>query len=702
MLAGLWAYRKWGLMGMVLGVLLVLVGVRVLDRIYPPDMGRYHATSAEVRAADGRLMRIFTVEDGLIRRAVTTEEVDPLYLHMLVAYEDKRFYEHGGVDFLALARAAWQAAANGEIVSGASTLTMQTARLLEPRPRTVTSKLVEMFRAWQLERRFTKYEILEIYLTLAPFGGNIEGIKAASDAYFGHDSTRLTPDEAALLVILPQSPTRFRPDRHAARARHARNKVLDRVAGEIGLDPHLRDLALSAPVPARRHRAELMAPHLAARLLRGGLKEAVVTTTDYDLQAELERLVRVRAGAVHRHASAAILVVDNRTRHVLAYVGSAGFGERARLGYVDMVTAVRSPGSTLKPFIYGMAFDRGLAHAETRVRDEERRFGTYAPSNFMDRHYGEISIREALVRSLNVPAVAVLDRLGPVAFTEKMRDHGVTFRLPGEEMPGLAVALGGVGMSLEGLVKLYAGLASDGQVLPLVFDAGQAAVEVPPFGEMLSAATRQTLSNILSSARPPEDRLPDAYQGHARRVAYKTGTSYGFRDAWAVGYDGDYTVGVWVGRADGTPLPGHFGASTAAPILFDVFDRLPAAGTPEWAAAPGDSRSFAALPPALKYFDRPERLMLAGAGSERLAITFPLTGSVVEMPKENMPLSLVAGGGVRPLQWFVDGQPLDTNRWSRHASYALQGEGFYQITVRDAGGQSSSATIRAVAGDALR
>ncbi len=681
-------------MGLVGVILAFFIGLRVMDRLYPPELSRYHTTSGEVHAADGRLMRLFTVEDGILRRAAHIEDVDPLYLHMLVAYEDKRYYEHGGIDYLALARALWQAVKHGEVVSGASTLTMQTARLLEPRPRTVRSKLIEMFRAWQLERRFSKREILEIYLTLAPFGGNIEGVKAAAYAYLGHDGTRLTADEAALLVILPQSPTRLRPDRHADRAKTARNKVLNRVAADIGLDARVHDLALRAPVPDNRHHLTIVAPHLAARLRMGGLKGVAVTPVDYGLQTELERLVKVRAGAVHKRASAAILVVENRSRHVLAYVGSAGIDAPSRLGYVDMVSALRSPGSTLKPFIYGMAFDRGLAHAETRVRDEERRFGSYAPSNFMDRHYGDVSIREALVRSLNVPAVAVLDRLGPVAFAAEMRSAGVVFRLPGNEPPGLAVALGGVGMSLEGLAQLYTALASDGLVRPLVYELSKPPV-LPATGEILTAHARLTLSNILSAARPPEDRLPDAYHSRARPLAYKTGTSYGFRDAWAIGYDADFTVAVWVGRADGTPLPGHFGASTAAPILFDVFDRLPASAAPEWATGSGDRRSFKDLPPALKYFDAPERLMLAGAGEQRLSIKFPLDGSVIEIQKADMVLSLSAHGGARPLQWFVDGRPLKTNRWSRQASFRLESEGFYQITVADAVGQTAHARIRA-------
>lgn len=686
---------KWTLLLSAGGLLLLVASFFILDRLYPPALARFEDTSDEVVAADGQLLRLFLVEDGLVRRRIALEEVDPLYIRMLLAYEDKRFYDHGGVDIFALGRATWQALRYGEIVSGGSTLTMQAARLLEPRPRTLPSKLIEMFRALQLEHHFSKQEILEIYLTLAPFGGNLEGVKAAVQGYFGHGASRLTPDEAALLVILPQAPTRLRPDRFGARALMARNKVLRRVSQAVGLEVDVTALALAAPVPHERRETSIHAPHLAARLQLEGRGGRALTTLDFALQSELERLVAARAAAVHGRASAAVLVVHNESRCVLAYVGSAGYGDSERRGYVDMVTGLRSPGSTLKPFIYGMAFERGLAHAETRVRDEPRTFGNYAPGNFMDRHYGEISMREALVRSLNVPAVAVLERLGPVSFTEELREAGAVLQLPGAEPAGLAVALGGVGTSLESLVELYAALASDGMVRPLVYLADAQAS--PPSGqELLSAGTRQTISNMLAAARPPEDRLPLAYQSRSRAIAYKTGTSYGFRDAWAIGHDGDYTVGVWVGRADGTPLPGQFGASTAAPILFDIFDRLPEARVAQWALAAGDERSFAALPPALRYFDRPARLMLAGAGTDTLGISFPLDGSVVEWTGEGMQVQLTAQGGVRPLQWFVDGQPIKTHRWARQTSFAPGTEGFYQVTVMDKRGQTASAKVRLV------
>lgn len=682
--------------GFVLGCIALFA---IVDRVNPPDMTRFETRSVEVRANDGSLLRVFPVEDGRLRQQVTLEEVDPLFINMLLAFEDKRFYAHGGVDARALVRALFQAATNGKIVSGASTLTMQVARLLEPRPRTFVAKIVEIFRAWQLERRFSKRQILEIYLTLAPYGGNLEGIKAASAAYLGHDTRHMTPEEAALLVALPQSPTRLRPDRHSRAALAARNKVLRRVTPVIGLDGHLADLAAKAPVPHGRYTPALIAPHAASRLrlARSGADAVIHTTLDASLQKRLEGLALESARRVHEQASTAIIVVDNRSRDILAYVGSAGIGERRRLGYVDMVRAVRSPGSTLKPFIYGMAFDEGLAAPETRLRDEPRSFDGYTPSNFLDRHYGEVSIAEALMQSLNIPAVAVLDRVGPVAFTQRLQEQGVALMLPGSDAPGLAIALGGLGMTLESLAAMYAALADDGVVRPLSLLPDQVG-DTEPGKPLLRQPARHAVARILAGIRPPDGRLVAA-AAPTRQLSYKTGTSYGFRDAWAIGFDRDYTVGVWLGRADGTPIPGHFGASSAAPVLFDVFDRLEKSAPAPWAGVKEATQAnldFHALPPGLKYFDRAERLIEVGAHVPGLNIAFPVSESVLEIHGDVTPLSLLADGGKRPLQWFVDGVPLPSSRWARKASYQLQSEGFYSITVVDALGQRSTVKIRAV------
>lgn len=460
------------------------IAPNVLDHFYPLDLSKYETRSLVIRAQDGAPLRTYLVEDGLLRIATSPDAVDPLYRQMLIAYEDKRFQDHGGIDWLAILRATGQAVWHREIVSGASTLSMQAARLLEPRPRTLSSKLTEMFRAWQLERHYSKLEILSIYMTLAPFGGNIEGVRAGSLAWFGREPEHLTPDEAALLVALPQSPNHLRPDRHPKAAGAARNKVLRRVAPQVGLSPDLLRLAVNAPVPTIRTITPILAPHLAERLATGPARQRseLVTTLSSQMQAQVETIARSAAIDAHEQASVAVLIANLKTRKVLAYVGSPGLGDSRRRGYMDMVQAVRSPGSTLKPIIYGMAFDAGMATPETRIRDAPRRFGSYEPHNFMDRHYGVVTLREALQRSLNVPAVAVLERVGPVRFSEHLRHVGTPMKLPDQDLPGLAVALGGAGLTLEQLTTLYAALGDDGTVRPFCYMEGDSACGKRPTG----------------------------------------------------------------------------------------------------------------------------------------------------------------------------------------------------------------------------
>jgi penicillin-binding protein 1C len=691
-----WRKIRFWTTGVALTTLVSVLGFFVLSFLFPPNLDRFEARSQEVLAADGSVLKLFSVENGRVRQPVSLDQVDPLFIKMLVAYEDRRFYQHAGIDMLALGRAFWQALSNRRVISGASTLTMQTARLLEPRKRTLGAKLIEMFRALQLEQHFSKQEILELYLTLAPYGGNLEGVRAGSSAYFGHDSTALRPEEAALLVVLPQAPSRLRSDRHPARAKTARNKVLNRVAPLIALDDHLLALAIAAPVPSKWVQKPLTALHFSERVRHSaeGAYRIQSTINPY-LQRELEAKALAKAQETHAQASVAILVVHNQTREVRAYVGSADTLDANRAGYVDMITAIRSPGSTLKPFIYGMAFERGLAHPNTRIRDEPRSFGTYAPSNFSGKHQGELSMREALQRSLNVPAVAVLNRLGPVKFTATMRSAGVEMHLPDGGKAGLAIALGGVGMSLEDLTALYAALADDGHVRHLRF-SDKDKKQAKPTNSLANAETRMHLKAILEGVRPPGARLPKQYQKNPRGIAYKTGTSYGFRDAWAIGYDATYTVGIWVGRPDGTPLPGQYGSSTAAPLLFDTFELLPNTNERTTDSVSADNRTFAELPPALQYFDRPARLMQIGARKKALAVVFPKNGSILELNDDKHRLIFEANGGRRPLQWFVDGTPLKQNRWTRRVSFTPESVGFYQVTVVDKNGASARAKFRVV------
>ncbi|MFA5582559.1 MAG: penicillin-binding protein 1C, partial [Paracoccaceae bacterium] len=395
------------------------------------------ATSPEVLARDGSLLRAYQVADGRWRLAVQLGQTDPHYIAMLIAYEDQRFYRHNGVDLRALMRAAGQAAMNGRIMSGGSTLTMQVARLLEDGPTGAwRGKLRQMQLAWALERRLSKDEILALYLNRAPYGGNLEGVRSATRAWFGKEPTRLTTAEAALLVALPQSPTARRPDRHPEAARAARDHVLAQLVRRGAIDAGDADAARAATIPTRREFPAL-APHLADHL-RAARPDAprITTTIDARLQHSIEVLA-ARVARTRASLSVAIVVADHTDGTVLAQVGSAAYGDAGQ-GYVDMTQALRSPGSTLKPLIYGMAFDQGLAHPETLIDDRATTFGTYAPQNFDGQFRGTVRVRDALIQSLNIPPVRLTEALGPARLVAQMRRAGMQVALPDAAAPGLA------------------------------------------------------------------------------------------------------------------------------------------------------------------------------------------------------------------------------------------------------------------------
>src|SRR5262249_10490228 len=430
----------------------------------PPPLGENMQFSTLVVDREGRLLRAFATADGRWRLPVRVERVDPRYFEVLLGYEGGRFRSHYGVDPLATLRALGQLIGNGRIVSGGSTITMQVARLLEPRSeRSLHAKLRQMVRAVEIERRLSKDEVLNLYLNLAPFGGNLEGIRAASLVYFGHEPRRLTLGEAALLVALPQSPEARRPDRSHDVARKARDRALDRLQSDGIVSAAEVPHAKAELVPSARRPMPMLAPHVADSMVAAAPDAKLHRLTlEATWQKSLEDLARERARSFGPDISVAILAVDHATGEVRARVGSSDYFDLRRAGQVDMTKAVRSPGSTLKPFIYGLGFEDGFIHPETLIDDRPVRYGAYAPENFDLTFQGTVSVRHALQMSLNVPAVAVLDRVGASRFAARLAQGGGTLLLPKGEAPGLAMALGGVGITLEDLVTLYAGLARGG------------------------------------------------------------------------------------------------------------------------------------------------------------------------------------------------------------------------------------------------
>ncbi len=555
-------------------LLLAAGGLLLLaDRLLPPPLAQF----AEQRAAqvvvdaDGRSLRAFADQRGIWRTPVAIDEVSPYYLQALLAYEDRRYYWHAGVDLLALIRAATQALSHGEIVSGGSTLSMQVARLIEDLPHSYGGKLLQIVRALQLELRLSKTEILQLYLQHAPFGGPVEGVEAAARSYLGKSAADLSRAEAALLVVLPQAPSRLRPDRHPERALAARNKVLTRMASMGVWSDFEVEQARIEGVVAQRLQSPQFAPLLARRLAAGSAEQRIVSSIDLDWQRTVEERVAAYMDRLPARSSAAVLAMEARTGLVRVYVGSARFGDPERLGHIDMVRAQRSPGSTLKPFVYGIALEMGLIHSESLLVDAPRSLRGYRPANFSGSYSGPVGAADALRLSLNVPAVDLLEQVGPATLAARLAHAGLKLRLPAGAEPNLSIVLGGAATNLEELVGAYRALAAAGLSVQPRLRPDQPLIERRLLSPGAAWIVREILQRDPFSAGSGSLFLP----GRSTRLSWKTGTSYGFRDTWAVGVAGGLVLGVWIGRPDGTPMPGEYGAVTALPLLAQVLQSLP-------------------------------------------------------------------------------------------------------------------------------
>jgi penicillin-binding protein 1C len=657
----------------------------------PLPLTQAREVSTSIVDRNGKLLRAYAMADGRWRLPVDAKTgVDPSYIKLLLASEDRRFRSHAGVDLLALARAAFQFATRGHIVSGGSTITMQLARLMEPRrQRSIHAKLRQIVRALEIERQMNKDQILDLYLALAPFGGNLEGIRAASIAYFGKEPKRLSLAESALLVALPQSPETRRLDRYPQAARAARDRVLDRMVEEGRVSKEDAAQAKAVPVQGLRKPMPVLAPHSSDQAMATVKGEPVIKLTlDSNLQKVLEPLARDRALALGPNISIGIIVVDNESGDVLARVGSADYFDAGRAGQVDMTRAVRSPGSTLKPFIYGLAFEDGFVHPESLIDDRPIRFGSYAPENFDMTYQGTVPVKRALQLSLNVPAIALLDRVGSSRLSSRLRQAGVNLVLPKEEAPGLAMGLGGVGVTLQDLALLYAGLARLGNTKPLREIMTARDDQRDPL-RLLDQVAAWQVGNVLMGTPPPQN-------GVHGRIAFKTGTSYGYRDAWSVGFDGRMTIGVWVGRPDGAPVPGLIGRAAAAPILFDAFARtgklpVPLPKPPKGALLASNPK----LPLPLRRF-RPVGELVRTGGEQAPHIQFPLNGSRIDVDRtaDSAAMPVKIAGGVLPMTILVNGMSIGEIDGRRQRLIDPPGPGFARLTVIDATGAADTVVVR--------
>ena len=653
--------------------------------LFPPPLGRAYDTSTLVTDRNGQWLSAFTVDDGRWRLKADMDEVDPRFVAALIAIEDKRFYRHSGVDPLAVLRAVRSWRRQGEIVSGASTLTMQLVRQLEPRPRTFKSKIIESLRAVQLELRLSKREILSLYLTHTPYGGNVEGITAATHVYFDKRPDQLTDGEISLLIALPQSPESRRPDRHAKTAQKARDVVLDKLLAAGFLTERQRSEAKEDDVSSMR-KAFPQKAWLAARKVKNTVQKTkkqknrrVVSSLDGEFQYEVQRLAA--QFTENLDSNVAILVIENETMKVRAHVGSAGRDRPG--GWIDMTNSIRSPGSTLKPFIYGFAFDDGLSAPGSFILDAPTRFGSYQPENFNRRYHGDVRVYEALAHSLNVPAVLALDKVGTKRFEAALQLTGSKLVIPnrGDGEAGLAMALGGLGLKPQDLAVLYAALANGGTARDLLWleDA-----ELGKKYQMLSKDSAEKITQILRQAPTPDGHVPHWLAQNAHAIAYKTGTSYGFRDAWAAGYTDKWTVIVWTGRPDGSTRVGKTGRGAAAPLLFDVFASLPdAKGNVVF-------ERIAEAPRGVKVF--------GGKPNNAPVLLFPPDGSEVAVETfgvEGHGLTLTARSPKRlKLAWYVDGKKLTPRTLSGQTVWQPEKPGFYKVSVVDGQGATTSANVR--------
>jgi len=558
--------------------------------------------STVLRDRQGEILNVLLADDDRYRISTTVDDVDPTFVALLKSFEDKRFDQHKGVDWLALIRACQQLISNGRIVSGASTITMQVVRLLDPQPRSYWNKVDQIRKAIALEKQFTKSEIISLYLSLAPYGSNLEGITAASLGWFGKPPKQLTPAESALLVALPQSPENRRPDRNPLIAFQAREKVLSRALQKQIISYEYYEIAALSPVPTTIKSFPNDAIHLAWRLHFEGARN-ITSTIDAVLQYQSRQILS--SAVLPPNSNAAILVTEASSGDVIAYIGSQDYFDIDRLGSIDYIRAIRSPGSTLKPFIYAIAESEQLVQPKTIIRDETIVIGNYMPQNYSKKTYGEVTIAEALQRSLNIPAVKVLHRMGPNKFKTKLFSAGINLR----HGDGLPIALGGAGTTLEELVSLYSSLGNKGKVKANRYQY----VETDQY-DLLTEDTVRHINWILSNNSGSIGRLHGSIR--TAPVAYKTGTGPGGSDSLAIGTNGKYVVGVWIGSPNGQYLPENTGITTALPIMSNVFDILPF-GTLDVERPREPDYAF-------RYFDRE-----LNNGQTSFSIIFPTEDSVV-------------------------------------------------------------------------
>jgi penicillin-binding protein 1C len=572
----------WRLIKSLSAIIILFI---IIDFCFPISIDKHY--SLEIAAADGTLLHAFLTPDDKWRLYTRIDEITPDLRNTLLYKEDRYFYYHPGVNPVALLRAAFVNLIHWRRTSGASTITMQVVRLLEPRPRTYVNKLIEIFRALQLEWHYSKEAILQLYINLLPYGGNIEGIRAAAMSYFGKPPQVLSAAQVVTLTIIPNRPSSLRPGKQNEQLRAARDKKLKAFAA-AGIIKDL-EAALAEPLGISRQPLPRLANHLCYRLKNSTNSLRIRATLHTEIQAQVQEITKQYIEKIKslQITNASVLVVENATRNVLAYVGSADFENQRFQGQVDGVRALRSPGSTLKPLLFAQAIDLGLLTPATVLYDVPQSYNGYEPENSDRKFRGPVSAGFALAASLNIPAVSVLEQVSIPTFVNLLRKAGLReFQQDGRDL-GLSMILGACVTRLEALAGLYAALAGGGAYKPLCFTTDTLnGYSTDSAVQLVSPEAAWLITQMLTQLSRPD--LPAVYAQMANlpKIAWKTGTSFGKRDAWAIGYNPRYTVAVWCGNFNGSGSPFLNGTDIAVPLLFQIFSNLPEINRREWYVKP--------------------------------------------------------------------------------------------------------------------
>lgn len=574
----LWRWIK----RLFIGLLGLLVLFLVFNLLFPlPDKIEY---STVITDNKGEVIHAFLTRDEKWRMKTELDEISPLLKKTIVEKEDRYFYYHPGVNAVAVVRALAKNIFRMKRTSGASTITMQVAKLLEPSKRTYGAKLVEMFRAFQLEWKYSKDEILQLYLNLVPYGGNIEGVKSASVLYFKKSPDHLSLAEITALSIIPNRPSSLVMGRNNDLIVKERNRWLQYFAAEkVFTQKEITD-ALNEPLTAYRTEVPKLMPQFSYKMKKQG-GDIIKSNIDLNTQLKTEKLVEDYIKALYSQniRNASVMIVDNRTHKVISYVGSADFKDTVDYGQVNGVKAVREPGSTLKPLLYGLCVDAGLLTPKTIITDVAVNYNGYAPENYDKKFNGNVTMEFALEHSLNIPAVKALQQLGTEKMIETLTECNFKSIQKKKKGLGLSLILGGCGTSLEELTSLFAAFANDGVYYKPVFMQGDTVYNKT---RILSSAADFMITDILSHVNRPDFPVSWQSTSHLPKIAWKTGTSYGRRDAWSIGYNKNYTVGVWVGNFSGQGIPELSGASIATPLLFKIFNTIDYNSDAEWFTQP--------------------------------------------------------------------------------------------------------------------